>query len=90
MAKGNKRPKGLPRGARLASGKGETKKYLVDVKGNKVQAIDKKTGEFRENCAVIHFKRPKPVTTVRCEGSKLVAHNKRQCRNKKKKFVKCR
>lgn len=41
------------------------------------------------NCTVILFKGGS-VAVQRCEGRKLRAHNRRQCRNRKKLFVKCR
>lgn len=37
-------------------------------------------------CPIIFFG---STPVQRCEGRKLRAHNKRQCRNKKKLFVKC-
>ncbi len=78
-------------------GKGETGRYVVEVKsGGRAAAIDKRTGEYRANCRVITFKRPKRVTTVRCEGAnakavwRAAARRRKQCRGKKKRFVRCR
>lgn len=46
-------------------------------------------GKLRKDakCVIVHFGANNPVQ--RCEGRRLKAHNKRQCRNKKKLFVKC-
>jgi hypothetical protein len=62
---------------------------------SKNKAIDRRTGQV---CDVIVFTRSRrggprlkhPREVVRCVGKKLRAHNRRQCRNRKKQFVKCR
>ena len=41
-----------------------------------------------EGC-VIFFPRGADAAVQRCEGRKLRATNRRQCRNRKKKFIKC-
>lgn len=59
------------------------------------KAIDTRTGQV---CDVIIFKRKRrggallkyPKEIVRCRGKRLRAHNRRQCRGRKKQFVKCR
>jgi hypothetical protein len=44
-----------------------------------------------KGCTVVFFKKGgKLVAAQRCEGRKLKAHNRRQCRGKKKRFVRCR
>lgn len=41
------------------------------------------------DCTVILFKKG-ALAVQRCEGRKLRAHNRRQCRNRKKLFVRCK
>lgn len=86
----------MAKGKHPVSGKGETGKYLIEVKsGKRVATINKRTGEYRDNCKIITFKRPKQVTTVRCEGEdakaawRAAAKRRKQCRGAKKRFVKC-
>lgn len=59
-----------------------------------------KSIESGVGCRIVVFKRRKKggrvlapsqwVRTERCEGKRLRAHNRRQCRGKKKQFVRCR
>lgn len=41
------------------------------------------------DCVVVLFKSG-GVAVQRCEGRKLRAHNRRQCRGRKKQFVRCK
>jgi len=76
-------PARLPAGVRTPAS-GKVQQAIADMEER--QRISGRAG-----CVIVFFrgKRGKLVAVQRCEGRKLKAHNRRQCRGAKKKFVKC-